>query len=410
MDPKTPIQQLPFTKTHLLVLANVFFWVSFGIFDVLSTGGALNGYYSALSIRFFFHAFLFAALIYPNLYYLYPRFFSNRQYFIYSILAIALIAIVNYLRITLDLFLLTSERAELILGSVYDSSLAEGAIQSMENAGLFTKGYGFHTPYYLGMTIGTIGVFFITSPIRLVETWYNQKELEIQLLRNELQQKQNALRIREEKLKFLKAQTDPHFLINAISGVYHLALLESNKVDHALLRLSELMGYILGHGKEDLIALKHELEFVENYIDFNTTIYQDDFEVIFQHSSTPEQLQSINVPPMLLQPFFENAFKYGSYSQEQSVIKSSLEIKERHVRFYIENTYTPTKSSAEKPISYGIGIQNVQERLKLFLPEQHVLNISAKQNLFMVELILFIDQEATEPTLSASEDKPGIFN
>jgi hypothetical protein len=404
MDTKNPIRHLPFTKMHLLVFANVFFWVTFAIFDILSAGGALGGYYSALAVRFFLHAFLFSALIYPNLYYLYPKIFSKGRYVAYAFSLIALIAVVNYLRIRLDYFLLTSESAKALLGDVYDQVAAEKAINSLINAGLFTPEHGFQTPYYLGMSIGTIGVFFITSPIRLVESWFNQKELEIQLLRNKLEQKQNAIRIREEKLKFLKAQTDPHFLINAISGVYHLALIESKQVDHALLRLSELMGYLLGHGKEDVIELRHEIAFVENYIEFNTTIYQDEFEVAFQHSATPQQMQSIAIPPMLLQPFFENAFKYGSYSLGKAAVNASLEVQEKQVRFCIENTYAPSRSEQDKPISYGIGIKNVQERLALFLPDRHRLHISAEGGLFKVELLLYPGKDSDEIVSAANNN------
>jgi sensor histidine kinase YesM len=393
MDHRKPIQQLPVKRTHLLLLANAFFWISFGIFDILSTGGALNGYYSAISVRFLLHAFLFAALIYPNLYYLYPKFFSKGRYIPYSILALALLFIINYLRIALDEFLLTYESARNIFGSIYDQDVADGAIKSLTDAGFYTPGYGFHTPYYVGMAIGTMGVFFITTPIRLVEDWYNKKQLEIQLLKNQLEQKQAAIRIREEKLKFLKAQTDPHFLINAISGVYHLALLESQKVDHALLRLSELMGYLLGYGKQDEIALKHEVQFIENYIDFNATIYQDEFDIHFHHNASTAQLETILLPPMLFQPFFENAFKYSSYSKKKATIKSELEVHARYLRFYIENTFTPSRSSGSQPISFGIGINNVKERLKLFLPDRHSLQITAEKRIFKVELLLFIDHE-----------------
>jgi len=403
MDYSETIKHLPLKKHHLLILANVFFWISFAIFDILSTGGALNGYYSAISVRFLLHAFLFAALIYPNLYYLYPKFFSKGKYLPYTLLALALLFIVNYLRIALDEFLLTYESARNIFGSIYDQDVADRAIKSLTDAGFYTPGYGFHTPYYVGMAIGTMGVFFVTTPIRLVEDWYNKKQLEIQLLKNQLEQKQAAIRIREEKLKFLKAQTDPHFLINAISGVYHLALLESKQVDHALLRLSELMGYLLGHGKQDEIALKHEVQFIENYIDFNATIYQDEFEINFHHNASPAQLDNLLLPPMLFQPFFENAFKYGSFSKEKAVIKSELDVNNQYLRFYIANTFAPSGASASQPVSFGIGINNVKERLKLFLPDRHNLQITTEESIFKVELLLFINDQVSVVTPGHSD-------
>ncbi|MCI5081114.1 MAG: histidine kinase [Saprospiraceae bacterium] len=372
-------------------MANIFFWMTFALFDILSTGGILNGYYSAAAIRFFFHALLFAILIYVNLYVLYPRFFSERQYLLYSITALILITSTFFLRVALDEYFIHTAGLNSVFGGVYDPITARKALQNFTDARFYSPEYGFQSPYYVGMATGTIGVFFITSPLKLVEDWYNKKQLEIQLLQKELQQQQDAIRIREEKLKFLKAQTDPHFLINAITGVYHLELIDSDQVDYALLRLSELMGYLLGYGKQDFIALKHELQFIENYINFNKTIHLNEFEVQFQHNASGKQVESIYIPPMLLQPFFENAFKYADNANGKTQIISQLEVGEKSIRFCIENPINTSKFLANQPSSHGIGIKNVQERLKLYLPEQHSLVVERQPHLFKVELELFLN-------------------
>lgn len=76
----------------------------------------------------------------------------------------------------------------------------------------------------------------------------------------------------------------------------------------------------------------------------------------------------------------------------------------KRIWFNIENTYAPSRSGADKPISYGIGIRNVQERLKLFLPDQHTLHVSAEGGRFKVELVLCIHTAATE-MLPVTRDK-----
>ena len=384
-QPSELLPKLSFTKKQLLLIANLFFWIVFAVFDTLNVGGMFNGYYSAIFIRFLLHAVLFAGLIYPNLYYLYPKFFSNAQYWQYAIAALTLIGINIILRIELDEFLIQSNSPDGVFAPVYNEKTANQAINAVIEAGFYSYTKGFSSTYYVGMIIGSLGVFFVTTPIRLVEDWYNKQQLEIQLLQKQVEQNQAALKIKEEKIKFLKAQTDPHFLLNAISGVYHLALIQNKNIDHALLKLSELMGYLLGYGKEDFILLKHEIQFIENYIDFNQTIHKDDDLYIgFQHNVDDMQKESVTIPPMLIQPFFENAVKYGSFKQN-SRIESSLYIENSWMKFIIRNNMPIQK---EKKISHGIGINNVRERLQLFFPDNHRLNFTISKDSYQVELYI----------------------
>ncbi|MCG8330073.1 MAG: histidine kinase [Chitinophagales bacterium] len=389
MDVVNSIEQLPLKKHQILLLANLFFWITFAVFDILTIGGMLNGYYSAMTIRFLLHGILFAGLIYPNLYILYPLLFSKRQYMAYAVSALLLLALNIFLRTQLDYFLIHSNSPDGIFKSVYEGERAARAIATIIEAGFYSPEAGFHANYFIGITIGSMGIFFITTPIRLVEDWYSKHKLEVQLLQKLVEQNQAAAKIKEEKLKFLKAQTDPHFLINAISSVYHLALINSKQVDYALLRLSELMSYILGYGKEDFIALKHEIQFIENYIDFNNTVHQNEFAVAFNHNVSHSQMESIQIPPMLLQPFFENAFKYSNTDHPNALIKSELDVHQKYIRFSIENTFSG--SSFSFSTSHGIGIKNVKERLELFLPDSYDLSITEQEDIFKVDLILFLE-------------------
>ncbi len=397
------VRTFPLNRKQIILLANLFFWITFAVFDILTIGGMLNGYYSAMSIRFILHGVLFAGLIYPNLNFLYPVLLSRHKYVEYAVAVLLLLAINIFLRTQLDLFLIHSNRPDSIFFLVYESVRANKAITTLIDAGFYSPTDGFFTSYYIGMTIGSIGVFFITAPIRLVEDWYKKHQLELKLLLQKVEQNQAAAKIREEKLKFLKAQTDPHFLINAISGVYHLALINSEQVDQALLHLSELLSYMLGYGKEDFILLKHEIHFIESYIDFNKVVYQNEFILDFQHNATPAQIDSLHIPPVLLQPFFENAIKYHNQNADQKLIKSELKVESRYILFSIENQFTPAESDNWYTTSHGIGIQNVKERLELYLPNQYDLQFKVKKSIFRVELAIYLNKEKCSPVQPGTE-------
>ena len=390
---------IPFSRKQLLLAANVFFWVSLGTFDILTTGGLLNGYYSIISARFLLHAPLFALLIYPNLYYLYPNYFSKRKYFQYTLAAGALLALVIVLRIVLDeyslWYLLEGNFAEGILGFMYDESRATTSAQQLIKTGFYTPEEGLSGSYRAGMIVATIGIFFITTPIKLVEDWYNKQQLELKLLKQQIAQNEAIIKIREEKIKFLQAQTDPHFLINALSGVYHLALVRDEHIDAAILRLSELMGYLLGHGKKDFISLKYELQFINNYIEFNKAIHLEPLNIRFEHNVSEQQLSSIEIPPMLIQPFFENAIKHGNLEDDpNSWLSSRLTIALPYLEFSIENSISPAKSKRQNTASsHGVGLNNLRERLDLLFPGKHQLALSRQPDRFRATLRLEIPPE-----------------
>lgn len=385
-DQLAGIPSFPLTKKQLLISANIFFWTCFILFDAITTAGMVNGFFVFTFQRAIAHALILFFLVYPNLYWLYPRYFSKGQYWKYTLAALTLLIIHVGLRTGLDSLYLKW----FLGGSFYNTDTGQKAFKTIINSGFMQSNMHFSFSYYFGMTLGTIGVFFITSPIKLVEDWYEKQMLRFQLL-------QDRLKLNETKIKFLKAQTDPHFLINALSGVYNLALLKSDKIDFAILRLSELMGYLLGHGKKDLIALRYEIDFIQNFIDFHKAINTEPIQIEFVHNATPTQLEQIVLPPMLLQPFFENALKHGNADDDpEGWIKSALNIENQLLTFHIENSLKARKSNKNRP-SFNVGLQNVQERLKMyFLEEGYHLKMETLDNVYRVELLLDMRMIAVE--------------
>ena len=370
------IPTFPLTKKQLQLVANIFFWVCFVAFDTISTAGMMNGFFLFTFQRAIVQALILFLLVYPNLYWLYPRYFSKGNYLKYALAALVLLAFNVYLRTSMDNFYL----GLFLEGDFYNTPTGQEAYQTLLKSQFMTTDNQLVFSYYFGMTLGSIAVFFITTPIKLVEDWYEKQRLSLQILENRLQ-------LNDSKIKFLKAQTDPHFLINALSGVYNLALLQSDKIDFAILRLSELMGYLLGHGKEDEIALRYEINFIQNFIDFHQAINPTPINIDFKHNATAAQLEQVMIPPMLLQPFFENALKHGNADEDpEGWIKSELKIEAATLSFTLENSLKPSSS---KRVSYNVGMQNLKERLEMYFPkDKHWLQTEKTEEEYRVKLLL----------------------
>lgn len=387
------ITNFPLNKRQLLIAANIFFWITFIVFDSISTAGILDGYISFTLPRAIAHSLIFALLmVYPNLYILYPRFFSKERYLLYTLCSVFLILITFYIRTQFDTFFITDiKRAERLLNTffpnlIYDQESVNFAVDSIRKGGFINKNKEFQFSYYLGMAAGCIGVFFITSPIKLVEDWYEKQQLKFQVL-------EDRLKLNETKLKFLKAQADPHFLINSLSGIYNLALLQSEKLDQAILRLSELMSYLLGYGQQDAIALKHEIQFIENFINFHQAVNIDALNISFSHNASLSQLEDISIPPMLIQPFFENALKHGNVDEPNGWLKSEITIEDEMFRFYIENSVDARRSKHKKAKSHHVGLQNVHERLDMYFPGRYKLHFAEEENTYKVSMSFQIENK-----------------
>jgi|GEM_PF-565969 len=186
------------------------------------------------------------------------------------------------------------------------------------------------------------------------------------------------------ELKLLKSQINPHFLFNALNNIYALSAIDANKTQESISYLSNMLRYVLYECERPFVPLQKEVDYIEDYIKLfvlksskKYPIYTD-----FTISNT-----SIEIAPMLLIPFVENAFKHSNI---ESIIDSFIKIKidsdEDEVIFHIENTLAE-KDSAKDEVG-GIGLENVKKRLAILYPEKHTLNISEEKKIFKIELIL----------------------
>ncbi|MEA5403323.1 sensor histidine kinase [Arcicella sp. DC2W] len=181
------------------------------------------------------------------------------------------------------------------------------------------------------------------------------------------------------ELSLLKSQINPHFFFNTLNNLYGLVIEKSDDAPNVVLKLSDMMRYTIYMGKEDLVPLKDEIEYLKNYIELHKIRYQKKVEIIFNHS----QDAGCQIAPLLFIIPLENAFKHGVEGlTENAFIHINMNVDRGIIHFVIENNFE--EPEANKTI--GIGIDNLKQRLMLLYPNKHKIQIEIKDDIFKLTL------------------------
>jgi hypothetical protein len=187
------------------------------------------------------------------------------------------------------------------------------------------------------------------------------------------------------QVEALKAQLNPHFLFNMLNSIYGMSLAGSPDTPGFILRMAEMMRFILYEGKEVTVLLENDLKFIENYIEMEKKRYPE-ADIRF---SIVNQTKDKRIVPLLLIPFIENSFKHGAHRvMENGKVEGSVIIKENELDFSLSNDRLPT---AMKQDAGGVGLENVRKRLEAYYPGQYTLTI-LKEEKFNVRLQLTLKQ------------------
>jgi len=216
-------------------------------------------------------------------------------------------------------------------------------------------------------------VTFTAVAIKLLKYWYtNQKAQQV---------------LKEEKLRaelnFLKTQIHPHFLFNTLNNLYALTLKKSERAPDMVLKLSELINYMLYECTSDEVLLSKEIKFIRNYIDIEKMRYGDKLDIDFRVSG---DVGDRKIAPLILLPFVENCFKHGA-SEEllQSWVKVTVDVQPHVILIKVENNKASGNGHSKNE---GIGIQNVKRRLDLLYTNRHELKIINGEETFLVVLTI----------------------
>lgn len=181
------------------------------------------------------------------------------------------------------------------------------------------------------------------------------------------------------ELAFLKSQVNPHFLFNTINDIYALTRQQSEQAPDALLKLSELLRYMLRESDDPLVPLGKEIEYLENVIELQKIGQKGRSYIDFKVIGNIEQQK---IAPLILINFIENAFKHGIFNNPATPITILIKLDTTTVHFRIQNRVNTFK----KDKTGGIGLVNVKRRLALIYPDKHKLLITQDPANFTVDL------------------------
>ena len=238
--------------------------------------------------------------------------------------------------------------------------------------GLFAIFIAFHIPAQL----------LISTPL----AWYiyktrNATEDEISTLKIELGKS-------DATLGFLKSQINPHFLFNALNTLYGTALQENaERTGEGIQKLGDMMRFMLQENMQDKISLSRDIDYLNNYIALQQLRTSTSVDIMIS-TEIEEQLSPMEITPMLLIPFVENAFKHGISLQSPSHIKITLQTKGNTLYFDVNNSIHIKADGDPEKMNSGIGLENVKQRLKLLYPKRHELIIRESAKEFFVHLTL----------------------
>jgi len=216
--------------------------------------------------------------------------------------------------------------------------------------------------------------FILGGVIPLLKDFYQREK------RTELKEAER----KESELQFLKAQLNPHFIFNALNSVYSLVRSKSNDAPEAVLAISEMMRYMLYEANKEWVPLSREIEYIQNYISLQRLRYNNSSPISF---NIVGDYQSKKIEPLLLIPFLENSFKYGTDYQGNTDIRVQMEVSSDGMTFVCSNQMGFVRNDIDKKAS-GIGLVNVKNRLELLYPNMHELTFGQIDDRYLVTLKL----------------------
>ena len=294
---------------------------------------------------------LHALVAYFNLYFLIPQLLHKKLYLAYSFALLLSISLVCY-PILYFLYLINRDIA--------DTDLV------------------WNGQFFFMNAVAVSYTVIITSALKLFFDWFNKEK------------EANALSIlnSQAELKFLKQQINPHFLFNSLNNLYALSLKKDERTPEVILKLSEILRYLLYEAGAERVGLDREIEYLKNYLDIEKLRFGDRVDIRLTCSGNFEHAE---IEPMLLLPFVENAFKHGpGKSSAHGFIYVAAELTNDEFFFTVRNNVQP-QNKVYTSVTGGIGNENVRKRLNILYPSRYELNQAISGQEYEIQLKLLLE-------------------
>lgn len=210
----------------------------------------------------------------------------------------------------------------------------------------------------------------------------------IKMMKQNIEQKQRAERLEKEKhkaeLNFLKAQIHPHFLFNTLNNLYTLTLQKSDQAPKTVIKLSEMLDYMLYQCNDKQVPIHKEIKLLNNYIDLERLRYGERLEFSFEQDIDNSESP---IAPLILLSLVENAFKHGaSGAIRKPKIEINISVKNNLLKARVYNTKPEKAQSDPSEYKAGIGVSNITRQLELIYPNVYTLQKDEKEGYYSVDL------------------------
>lgn len=329
---------------------HVIFWLSLALIASLMTN-TNQPFFIDFGLEIIVISF-YAVIVYFNYYYLFPIYVKQKKLSMHLLWLMVASALLTPIR-TLALVFITPED---IIGFSF--------IQNQ---------------YYVFLS-----TFFVaaSSSIYFILTDWMKGQNDKQELANQTLQ---------SELKFLKSQINPHFLFNTLNSLYALTLKKSDLAPEIVLKLSEMMRYMLYECNEKYVSLDKEVNYVINYLDLEKLRHGKKINIHFEQNG---EIRNQQIAPLLFIPFIENCFKHGVSNQiAEAYVNIRIDVNAQDVKVQIENSKHAVMPGVHQKKSGGIGLVNVKRRLDLLYPEAYTLDITDTPTSYKITLLLKLSQQ-----------------
>ncbi len=331
-------------------VAHSVFWVTLLIILMIAEG-IQQGFFFTFTNELI-NIFFFALLVYFNLYYLVPNYLSQNRFMTYGLLLVLSAIIITPLKMIVFYFKFSDF-----------PKLQNNLIKDINSQFLIN--------FFL-VSISTI--------VKIVTDWARHVGEKQELVTQTMQ----------SELRFLKSQINPHFLFNTLNNLYALTLKKSDQAPDVVIKLSEMMRYMLYECNEKRVPLSKEVNYIQNYLELEKLRQSNRaVEITFEVNGSIKNQQ---IAPLMFIPFLENSFKHGlSHQISHGFVHVRLDVDDNRVQFNIENSKPDSAPVRDNRPSGGIGLVNVHRRLNLLYPNQYELKIEDNPNSYAVNLLLELD-------------------
>jgi len=337
--------------------SHILFWILYYVFVLIQvTYFKNNTYYESAIVSLGLTLPVDIIASYFTVYFLLPKLLFTKKYFYFALL----------FSLSVIIFILL-QRA-IMYFAVYPWYRAD----KLATLVFFKFNY-----FYSVLNIYTIVGFFMS--IKLLKYWYQNQNIRLELEREN----------KSSEIALLRNQVNPHFLFNTLNNIDTLIMKDQEQASDAVMKLSEIMRYMLYGSNTEYVPISKEIDYLKSYISLQKIRFKNPDFAKFQIKGTQKNKL---IAPMLFIPFVENAFKHGAKDISSEAVSISLTTETNFIEFEVINRINKSDLQSKDATS-GIGLNNIRRRLELIYKNHYDLEVSIKNDKFIVKLRLKFNED-----------------